>query len=115
MPKNTIFVYTSDHGQSLRENGSTVSHCSTTKPEATVPLIIVSAPENLTKVDTEFKASHSNIFATLLDLIAFPESERKHQYTKSLFLATGADSQPRYYFSGDLHGVGQGGKFLYDQ
>ena len=111
---DTFFVYTSDHGQTLRENGKIVSHCSDSKPEATVPLFVVAAPENLPAADTAFKAAHSNIFATLLDLMNFPENERKYDYAVSLFKAKAADSQPRFYFSGDLHNDTFGGKYLYD-
>ena len=114
LPKNTFFVYTSDHGQTLRENGATVSHCSNTKPEAVVPLFIVAEPEILPEIDTGFKAAHSNIFATLLDLMKFPESERKPDYAVSLFKAAAADSQPRFYFSGDLHNPVFGQKYLFD-
>lgn len=114
-PKDTVYVYTSDHGQSLRENGATVSHCSVTKPEANVPLLIISDPQNLPMVDTGFKASHSNIFATLLDLMNFPASERKNDYSLSLFKANAADSRPRFYYSGDLHGTGSGGIYSFDE
>lgn len=115
LAKNTFYVYTSDHGQTLRENGATASHCSNTKSEAIVPLFIIADPQNLPEVDTNFKASHSNVFAALLDLMNFPESERKYNYALSLFKAKAADSQPRFYFVGDLHDSGFGGKYLYDE
>lgn len=115
IPQNTFFIYTSDHGQTLRENGATVSHCSNTKPEAVVPLFILAEPQILPEVDTKFKAAHSNIFATLLDLMKFPESERKNVYAVSLFKAKAADSQPRFYFAGDLHNPVFGQKYLFDE
>ena len=42
--ENTIFAYTSDHGQTLSENGETWPQTGPTHNEANVPLLIVSAP-----------------------------------------------------------------------
>lgn len=99
---NTVYIYTSDHGQTLRENGSVTSHCDESKPEANVPLLMIARSSSLPKVDTQFRASHSNIFATLLDLMMYPETERKFAYSLSLLKATAADSRPRVYYSGEL-------------
>lgn len=115
LAENTFYVYTSDHGQTLRENGAVASHCSNTKSEAIVPLFIIAEPQKLSATDTNFKASHSNIFATLLDLMDFPENERKYNYALSLFKAKAADSQPRFYFVGSLYSSEFGGKYLYDE
>lgn len=109
---NTTIVYTSDHGQTLMENGETVSHCSDTRNEANVPLFIIS--NSLSEVDTNFPASHSNLFATLLDLMNFPEDKRKFSYSVSLLKAKNADAKPRFYFYGDLHGRGQSGSNKFD-
>lgn len=100
---NTVYVYTSDHGQTLRENGAITSHCDETKPEANVPLLLIARRSDLPNADTQFRASHSNIFATLLDLMQYPEAERKFAYSVSLLKAKRADSQPRVYYSGELH------------
>lgn len=110
---NTIIVYTSDHGQTLMKNGETVSHCSNTKNEANVPLFIIS--KNLGEVDTNFRASHNNLFATLLDLMKFPDEKRSFAYSISLLKATETDSRPRFYYFGDLHGRGQGGSVKFDE
>ncbi len=110
---NTFYVYTSDHGQTLLENGAIASHCSDTKPEAIVPLFIIGNLQN--QVDTKYRASHSNIFATLLDLMNFPESERKFSYATSLFKAKESDSKPRFYYTGDLHSTSFGGKRQFDE
>ncbi len=115
LAKNTFYVYTSDHGQNLGENGKTLSHCSNTKNEANVPLFIVADPRIMPNVDTTFKASHSNIFPTLLDLMNFPVTERQQKYSLSLFNAGGADSKPRFYFEGNLTGRFSNGKYLFDQ
>ena len=103
LAQNTFYVYTSDHGQSLGENGQTVSHCSDSKNEANVPLFIVADPQNLPPLNTDYRASHANIFPTLLDTMNFPEAERRENYALSLFKAQPSDSQPRRYSSGDLH------------
>jgi glucan phosphoethanolaminetransferase (alkaline phosphatase superfamily) len=112
--KNTFYIYTSDHGQTLSEHGETISHCSNTKNEALVPLFIISEPAELPTVDTNYKASHSNIFATILDLMNFPENERKYNYSPSLLKAKSADSRPRHYYAGDLQGKDAGQKYPFD-
>lgn len=112
--QNTIFIYTSDHGQTLREAGATASHCSHTKPEAGVPLFLLSSPENLPEVDTNYKASHANILATLLDLMKFPDDKRKYNYAISLLKAKPIDSRPRFYYVGDLHNTVEGRKYAFD-
>ncbi|HVF31339.1 MAG TPA: sulfatase-like hydrolase/transferase [Pyrinomonadaceae bacterium] len=98
---NTIYIYTSDHGQTLQENGSMVSHCSDTKPEANVPLFMIADPRSLPEIDTGFKASHANIFPTLLDLMRVPETARQYEYANSLITATAADSTRRFYVAGN--------------
>jgi len=96
---NTFYFYTSDHAESLFENGATSTHCGATRQETQVPLIIMGhLPES---VDTTYRASHSNIFATILDLMGVPESARVHEYDLSLFDAKGEDSKDRLFFGGD--------------
>jgi len=101
-PKDTYYVYTSDHGQNLGEDGKTLTHCSSTLYEAMVPLFIISQPGQMPAADTSYKASHANIFATLLDLIDYPE-DRRRPYALSILKARGADSKQRYYFEGNLN------------
>ncbi|MDQ6786424.1 MAG: sulfatase-like hydrolase/transferase [Acidobacteriota bacterium] len=113
--KNTFYFYTSDHGQNLLENGKTLSHCSNTRNEANVPLFIVADPLILPSADTNYKASHSNIFATLLDLMNFPENERAQKYSLSLLKAKATDTKPRFYFEGNLTSRFSNGKYLFDQ
>ncbi len=114
LAENTFYVYTSDHGQTLSENGEIASHCSTTKNESVVPLFIIAEPDAFPPLDTSYKASHSNIFATLLDFMNFPESERKFNYSLSLLKAKGSNSAPRFYFSGDLHGNDESKKYPFE-
>jgi glucan phosphoethanolaminetransferase (alkaline phosphatase superfamily) len=93
-------VYTSDHGETLQEDGATWPHCHNTRHEALVPLLIIT---NLKlSPDTSFHASHSNIFATLLDFMQVPEGARLHAYAPSLLSATRAQNQPRFYLDGEL-------------
>lgn len=113
--ENTFYVYTSDHGQNLLENGRVISHCSNSRNEANVPLFIVANPLIMPAADTGYKASHSNIFATMLDLMNFPENERLQKYSLSLIKAKAADSKPRFYFEGSLHSSGFSGKHSFDE
>lgn len=95
VPDDTVIVYTSDHGQTLAEGGEGSAHCGYSRNEAAVPLFVIGYRGS--GVDTKYKASHPNLFATLLDLMEFPESARKHGYGLSLLKAREADSEPRYY------------------
>lgn len=98
-----ILIYTSDHGQTLSEHGEQHTHCGTgvdTFPtEVTVPLFMISREP--ISVDTSYRASHGNIFATLLDLMDFPVQDRHREYAISLLTAKARDSQTRYFWAGD--------------
>jgi glucan phosphoethanolaminetransferase (alkaline phosphatase superfamily) len=94
MPNGSIIIYTGDHGQTLFVNGRS-SHGGNTKGEATVPLFIVGKLE--TSVDTAYKASHANIFPTVLDLINYPADLRDKRGFPSLLKAKSADSKPRFF------------------
>jgi len=98
--KNTTFIYTSDHGQTLSEHGETWPQTGPTRNEARAPILIIqAAPLN---VDTRYKASHQNLFATLLDMMGLPQEYRRYPYAVSLLKATASLSRPRYYVVGDL-------------
>jgi hypothetical protein len=63
--------------------------------EANVPLFMLgNLPPNL---DVNYKASHCNLFTTMLDLMNYPAEKRKRPLAISLLKATAANSQPRYY------------------
>lgn len=114
-PANSDFyVYTSDHGQTLREEGATVSHCSEQRTAAVVPLLMITGLTSKPKVESSFEASHFNIFATMLDLIEFPEDERKYSYPISLLKAGNADSVPRFYYSGEINRKDGGSTHRFD-
>lgn len=115
LAKDTFYFYTADHGQNLGEDGKrTVSHCYSTRNEGNVPLFLISEPQITPEVDTAYKASHANLFATLLDLMNFPESERQENYAPSLFKAKEKDSTPRFYFAGGLFSNITGKKYPFD-
>lgn len=97
---NTAIVYTSDHGQTLTENGATWPHNGNSRSEACVPLFIISQ-SNL-EVDTSYPASHFNLFPTLLDLMNIPQQARHFPYALSLLKARASDASPRYYLTGSL-------------
>lgn len=101
---NTTILYTSDHGQTLAESGETWSHGKNTRNEARVPLFLISKTKY--QFDLAYKAHHNNIFPTLLDLLGFPEEERRYTYDVSLFQARSSDSHVRHYFVGALDGSG---------
>lgn len=110
--ENTVIIYTSDHGQTLAEHGEHWPHCNQTRNEAVVPLFMLAAPHR--SVDTNFAASHANIFATLLDLMEIPLDARQHEHALSLLVARSSDSRPRIYYFGGLTGSGEWGYAPFD-
>lgn len=94
IPNDTVFIYTGDHGQTLFANGQ-ASHGGLTKKEASVPLFLIGNVDK--EVDTKFRASHSNIFATVLDLMNYPIEYRQRKYALSLLKAKEPDSKTRYF------------------
>jgi glucan phosphoethanolaminetransferase (alkaline phosphatase superfamily) len=100
MLDNTVIIYTSDHGQTLFENGVDWLHCNYTIQEATVPIFIWG--KNLPPVDTGFHASHSNILPSILDIMKVPVTQRMHPYAPSLFSATASTTVNRFFFDGSL-------------
>ncbi len=112
LPAQTIFVYTSDHGQTLLPDRAT--HAGDSKPEALVPILLIGDDERLRRADTGFAAAHRNLFATLLDLMNYPMEARREPYAASLLTATAADSQPRTYFVGNPSGAFGGKKMIFD-
>ena len=94
LPNNTVIAYTSDHGESLYAQGA-AGHGGRSREEATVPMFMIGLKDR--SVDTSFKASHANLFTSLLDLIDYPEEMRKHSYAVSLFKASGSASTKRFF------------------
>lgn len=98
--KQTVILYTSDHAQTLFENGATWLHCNFTRTEASVPLLIFG--ELPTQPDTSYPASHSNILPTLLDLMSIPPKQRQPNYSLSLLKASMNDHRNRCFVSGSM-------------
>lgn len=101
--ENTFILYTSDHGQTLIENHETWPHCGDTLNEATVPLFMISQYD--LPLDTEYRASHKNLFPTLLDLMAVPQEVRAMNYPISLLVARASDSTDRYFLGGTAEAI----------
>jgi len=95
----TVFLYTSDHGETLYEDGSRVTHCSGTRQETRVPLIIFG--QLPVAVDTAYRARHSNILPTILDLLHTPSGAYPYPYDLSLLTARAEDSTDRLFFDSD--------------
>ncbi|MBL0709325.1 MAG: sulfatase-like hydrolase/transferase, partial [Sulfurimonas sp.] len=100
--KETIIVYTSDHGQSILENNILSTHCSSTNPPLTqgiVPLFIVHD-----KDDVQYKSlqkncfSHFNIFPTLLLWAGY----NKDNISGKTILDNNCSTN--YFFSGSIFG-----------
>ena len=98
--ENTTILYTSDHGQTLFENGVSWLHCNNTKQEATVPMFLIG--RNLTASNEPYSASHDNILPTLLDLMNVPMEKRVHSYAPSLLSGDARGDVDRFFFDGAL-------------
>jgi len=109
--QNYVVLYTSDHGQTLAEQGQVYTHLKPDKVIVDVPAFFVfgrqyDKKESLTGICPGIRVSHLNNFATLLDLMDVPMSLRVRSYDKSIFSLTAEDNRERYYMSGSLHGSG---------
>jgi lipid A ethanolaminephosphotransferase len=100
-------IYTSDHGQSLLEGGYAGTHC-TVGPniavgEALVPLFAITGDAalrtELTAASRRMhnKASHFDIFPTLLMALGYARAEVQAAYGAGLF---GEPGGPRRFLSG---------------
>lgn len=113
LPAETVFVYTSDHGQTLSPHRAT--HAGESPAEALVPILMIGEDARLRGADTDFSAAHGNLFATLLDLMNYPKNLRAHDYALSLFEVKAEDAKPRTYFVGNLSGAFGGRKMFFDE
>lgn len=96
LPQGSVLLYTSDHGQSLGRSGLTATHCGTSPSEVVVPLMLFGSGKAL---DESYRASHGNVFATLIDLMGFDPPGR---YGRSLLRVDASDSVQRFFFGPDL-------------
>jgi glucan phosphoethanolaminetransferase (alkaline phosphatase superfamily) len=99
----TLYLYTGDHGDTLVENDESWMHGGNSQQEARVPIILVG--QQPFTVDLTYRASHFNLFPTLLDLMGYPVAERPHGYAHSLLSATAADSTNRYFQGGNAEPI----------
>ena len=109
--QNYAILYTSDHGQTLAENGQVYTHMKPDKEIVDVPNFLVSGEGYSKKglldgIAPGIRVSHLNNFATLLDLMDVPMFLRVRSYDKSILTLTEEDNRKRYYMSGSLHGSG---------
>ncbi len=101
--KDTLIIYTSDHGQSILEEGRTSTHGDSKNPPLTqgiVPLLLFSTKDNSTLKDFSFSKdiySHYQIFPTIIKLMGYETKE------KSLFDINKENSE-QVFVSGDLFG-----------
>ena len=98
----TVFIYTSDHGVPYYPENDAQWWTA-----AAVPLLMLG--DLRPAVDTNYRPSHHNLFATLLDLMQFPLDQRPFVYGRSLVTAQGSHQDTRSVFSGedyDFSGVG---------
>ncbi|MBK0401939.1 sulfatase-like hydrolase/transferase [Adhaeribacter sp. BT258] len=107
---STLVIYTSDHGQNLREEGFNFAHASVFKAsqqEAEVPLLIWDPARQLPanfKPNFPNQYSHAYIFPTLLWLQGFPQEYIRKNYGPTL--ADTVKPRPRYFLTGDFFGRG---------
>jgi glucan phosphoethanolaminetransferase (alkaline phosphatase superfamily) len=109
--QNYVILYTSDHGQTLAEQGQVYTHLKPDKVIVDVPEFLLMGERYgqkglLAGIRPGIRVSHLNNFATLLDLMGAPVSLRVRPYDKSIFSLTAEDNKVRSYMSGSLHGFG---------
>ncbi len=88
-----IILYTADHGQNLMDHETIMTHCNTVNPhpvEGNVPLFLMTDKSDLLAEVQEYalrnkdKATHFNLFATILEWMNFNHTELSLYYEKSL-------------------------------
>ena len=91
--RDVAIIYTSDHGLSLLDHDNVLTHCNSADPhelEGLVPLLAMSGDPELQRSlrDAAFvnrhRASHFQIFPTLLELLGFDRAEVEATYGAGL-------------------------------
>jgi glucan phosphoethanolaminetransferase (alkaline phosphatase superfamily) len=103
-----VVLYTSDHAEALGEDGGRPFVRRLTQPVVTVPMMMFG--RDRPRVDTGYRASHANMFPTLLDLMGVPDHARVGTYGRSLLRARAVDRDLRPVLGGDMFG----GPFFYE-
>ncbi len=109
--RNYVFIYTSDHGQNIVDDGTLATHCRpmANRFEGLVPMMVFSNDAvtlNRFKMvqETSYgKTSHFQVFPTLLRLAGYKDSWVRNQYGASLSEPSSALPE---FFVGDVHGRG---------
>ena len=79
---SSVMIYTSDHGQTLGDDGVFSTHARQVKGVMEVPFFVVSGKEfHLKKIASP---SHENIFPTLLSVMGVPKDHWASAYSDSL-------------------------------
>jgi glucan phosphoethanolaminetransferase (alkaline phosphatase superfamily) len=105
--KDYVIIYTSDHGQTLLDDGivSTHSDLINAHPfQACVPFFIY-FPDSLQKASFNYRkenydhVSHFNIFPSVLIMMGYDTADVKKMYDPSIFEPL---TEPRFFFTGAL-------------
>lgn len=106
---STTMIYTSDHGQFLRDGALT--HCIVSDPDPRVGLVPLLAYTADPALKARFaagaaanhgKSSHFLIIPAVLELMGYKSADISSVYDESLFAAT---QRPAHYTSGDIFGL----------
>jgi glucan phosphoethanolaminetransferase (alkaline phosphatase superfamily) len=79
--RNTLILYTSDHAETLSDNGENWGHGRGTASERRVPAILIA--DRVVSSQTG-PASHANLFATLLTMMDVPHTDWAQPYETAL-------------------------------
>lgn len=97
-----VLIYTSDHGQNVlitSAPGLTIQQKYSLRVR--VPLLLMGDLGG--RINPDFRATHANIFPTLLDLMGVPGAARKYGYDASLLeREPPASDKQRYFWGCDL-------------
>jgi glucan phosphoethanolaminetransferase (alkaline phosphatase superfamily) len=100
--RNAAIIYTSDHGLSLLDHDNVLTHCNSVDPhefEGLVPLLALSGDSELqgrfleAALINRDRASHFQIFPTLLELLGFDRAEVRAAYGAGLLEALAEDDR----------------------
>ena len=102
--KDTLIIYTADHGQSILEEGRTSTHCDSTNPplsQGVVPLLLFTHPKDKIMRSIDFKVNtynHYQLFPTIQKLMGYED-------VKAQTLFDQVSQEPKQVFvSGDIFG-----------